>query len=667
MKAKQKKSRVQKIFMFLARHKLHLFPALVILLVIILTVTKISGTSLGIYQSYLYGDGSKDSNLLYGHPQGIRSDEWLVTSQLTIAQHENDYTQTNQNFIENKNMSILSDVPYLDWSLLFKPQNLGFFIIPFEQAFALRWWFLLAVLLISAYYFTLKLIPRKIVLAILSAIIVSFSPFVFWWYQTGTLGSLAYGFLILCLIMNLLDAGQRKFTGRVSKKAYLLVNSAALSYAATAFAFLLYPPFQIPVALVIAFFSIGYTLNKRSSIAGNDWLKLLAPIIGASIVSVLFCLLFVATRMDAIKATTETVYPGNRESASGGYSVKQLFVSYLQPQLQREDRGAHYIQNQSESSNFILLPTFFLIPSIAVFIWLYRKRNTFDWVLLFIILCNLLFLAHLFIPLASPITHLFLLGMVPQTRLLIGLGFVGIILVIYLIKLLGQSFQPTKKIALIIIAYAVAYLGISIAAGIATSQLYPKFISSTPLIILLACALVIPQALIILGKYRLGLGLLAIFSLLSVFQINPLYRGLGPIYDSEVTRTIKAISTEQDVWGAVDQIQIENLPQLSDRRALSGVSTYPSVNFWEDHTQENQSSIYNRYAHIVITSNDTSELELIQPDLFLVSGACTRKIVMEIDYLVSTTPLNQTCQKLVKTVSYPARTFYIYKIDHSSV
>jgi hypothetical protein len=257
--------------------------------------------------------------------------------------------------------------------------------------------------------------------------------------------------------------------------------------------------------------------------------------------------------------------------------------------------------------------------------------------------------------------------MVPQTRLLIGLGFVGIILVIYLIKLLGQSFRPSKKIALIIIAYCAIYLCISIAAGIATSQLYPKFISSTPLIILLACALVIPQSLIILGKYRLGLGLLAIFSLLSVFQINPLYRGLGPIYNSEVTRTIKEMSSEQDVWGAVDQIQIENLPQLSDRRALSGVSTYPSVKFWKDHTQEKQSSIYNRYAHIVITSNNTSELELIQPDLFLVSGSCTRKIVMEIDYLVSTAPLNETCQKLVKTVSYPARTFYIYKIDHSSI
>lgn len=665
MSAKQKKSRIQKIFTSLAKHKRHLFPALVILFVVILTATKISGTSIGMYQSYLYGDGTKDSNLILGHPRAIRSDEWLVTSQLTIAQSTNEYTQTNQNFIENKNMSILSDVPYLDWSILFKSQNLGFFIMPIEHAFALRWWFLLALLVISAYYFALKLLSDRVLLAVMSSVIITFSPFVFWWYQTGTLGSLAYGFLILCLVMNLLDIGQKKFTGKMTKKLYALINGVALTYALTAFAFLLYPPFQIPVALVVAFFSLGYLISKRSVVSGLGWLKIMAPIIIAVIISVSLCLLFVVTRMDAIKATTETVYPGKRESTSGGYSVTQLFVSYLQPQLQRDTRGTKYIENQSESSNFILLPTFFLIPSIAVFLWLYKKRNRFDWVLLFIILCNLLFLAHLFIPAATPITHVFFLGLVPQTRLLIGLGFVSIILVIYLIKVLGPSFRPSKKTVLIITAYSLAYLGISIFAGFVTSSLYPGFISNKPLIILLACILVTSQSLILLGKYRLGLGMVVLFSLVSVVIINPLYRGLGPIYNSEITKTIKEISSEQDVWGAVDQIYIENLPQLSDRKAVSGVSTYPSIEFWEDNTQENQSSIYNRYAHVIISSNNESELELIQPDLFVVSGACTRKISLVIDYLLSTTPINDGCKELMKTVQYPNKTFYIYKVLHA--
>lgn len=662
MVTKRKKSRLQKTFAFMVQHKRHLFPVLVILFVIILTAAKISGTSIGMYQSYLYGDGSKDSNLIFGHPRAIRSDEWLVTSQLTIAQTTNEYSQTNSNFVEDKNMSILSDVPYLDWSILFKAQNLGFFVMPIEHAFALRWWFLLAVLLISSYYFALKLLSNRILLAAMSSMIISFSPFVFWWYLTGTLGSLAYGFLILCLVMNLLDIGQKKFTGKMTRKLYVFINSALLAYAVTSFALLLYPPFQIPIALVVTFFSLGYLLSKRSVISGLDWLKITAPIILALIVSIALCLLFVATRMDAIKATTETAYPGKRESTSGGYSVTQLLVSYLQPQLQRDSRGTKYIENQSESSNFILLPTFFLIPSIAVFVWLYVKRNRFDWVLLFIILCNLLFLAHLFIPAATPVTHIFFLGMVPQTRLLIGLGFVSIILVIYLIKVLGKSFRPGKKTALIITAYSLAYLGISIYAGVITSDLYPGFITNKLLIILLACILVVAQSLILLGKYRLGLLLLVVFSLMSVVMINPLYRGLGPIYNSEVTKTIKEISTEQDVWGTVDHIYIENLPQISDRKAVTGVSTYPSVEFWKDNTEGDQSFIYNRYAHVVITSNDKFELELIQPDLFLVSGACTRKISLTINYLLSTTPIDDSCKELLRTVQYPNRTFYFYKV-----
>lgn len=663
MATRSSKSQPKKLLNFLSRHKKHLFPVIILVLVFILTASKLSGTSLGIYESYLYGDGSKDPNLILGKPQGIRSDEWLVTSQLTIAQSENNYTQTNPNFIQDKNMSILSDVPYLDWSIIFKAQNIGFFIIPTEYAFALRWWFLLAILLISAYYFALKFLPNKIILSIFLSIIAAFSPFVFWWYQTGTVGSLAYGFLILNLVVNLIDINSKKFKTKKTRQLYILVNTAVLAYSLTAFAFLLYPPFQIPIALVIAFFSVGYLLNRRFPFKNvRTWLKTLLPILCAGIIAGILCGLFIATRMEAIKATTETVYPGKRDSSSGGYDLERLLVPYLQPQLQRDERGAKYIQNQSESSTFVLLPTFFLIPSIAVFMWLYRKRNKFDWVLLALILCNLLFLAHLFLPIATPITKLFLLGLVPQTRLIIGLGFLAIILTLYIMRVLGPSFRPKKHILIGIILYTGFFLAVSIWAGILTSRMYPDFISSKLFILLLACALIIPHGFILAGRYLIGIGFIMLFSLASVVFIHPLYRGLGPIYNSEITRTIKSVSTEQDVWGAVDQIYIENIPQLSDRRAVSGVSTYPSVDFWEKHTTDNLNSIYNRYAHVVMTSSNDSELELIQPDLFLVSGACDRKIMDTIDYLLSATPLDSSCYKLIKTVLYPARTFYIYQV-----
>lgn len=636
------------------------FPAILIAILLIFTALNLNGSSIGVYHSFLYGNSKKDPDLIVGKPQTIRSDEWLVNTQMTIAQEKNGYKQINQNFAENKDMSLVIDAPYIDWSAAFKPQNFSFFILSFEHAFAFKWWLLIVTLLISAYFFFLKLLGKK-TLAILVAIIIGFSPFVFWWYQTSTIAVLAYGFLILLVSMSLIDKTKwTVFSEKLTKTQSTILKTVILSYLLIAFGLILYPPFQIPVAIVVAFFMLGYLINTGE----RSWRKilvLLAPFGIAVVITAAACGAFLLTRASTVSAVANTVYPGKRVVATGGYDVKKLLVTYLQPNLQREGQGNMYIMNQSESANFIVLPLFLLVPAVAALAWLYVKKHRIEWILLSLVTCTVLFMADLFVPNIDLFTKLFALHLVPHERLLIGLGFLSVVLAGYLIKLGAKDIKFTRTMLLAVGGYTAAFFAVSVWAGFETSRLYPHFVSNKISIMLLAGFLSICLGFLIMNRPKLGLGLLALFSVASVIFIHPLYRGLGPIYNSEVTSTIQNLSTKDDVWAAAQHIYLENLPQMSGRKAVTGLAPYPTTSFWKRYSEEKGDAVYNRYAHTFLSTNNSSSLVLVGSDLFAISAGCKRKIAEKITYIVSTTELPESCNKLVKTVKYPAATFYFYK------
>jgi hypothetical protein len=641
------------------------FPTLAAAVLIILSLLQISGSSIGAYQTYLNGD-QKDSALLLGRPQGVRSDEWLVATQLTIAQKASNYPATNSNYSEPKNLGIITDAPTLEWSALFKPQNLAFFFLPFQFAFALKWWLLLFGLIVSAYYFFLRLSKNNILLSILAATIIAFAPFVFWWYQTSTIGPLVYGFIITILSMSIINNRQWKPFGKLIRQPYLNVLKAIiLGYFLSAFALILYPPFQIPIAIVGAAFILGYFLNKRSSLQRPFLKRIIFTLLGAIVIAASVSATFVITHSEEVRTITSTAYPGKREVSSGGYDMRTLLVTYLQPQLQRGANGPYYIQNQSESSNFILLPLFFIIPAIAVLVWLYIKKRRIDWILVTLLLCCLLFIAHLFIPLPIILTKLAFLHMVPQSRLLIGLGFLGIILAVYTSMIIKRELSRAKELIILAAAYSVVYFIIIVCAGFEIARLYPNFIGSKALIVSLALVLTIGMSLLVMGRLKLGLAIVAIFSIASVFYIHPLYVGLGPIYESKLTQKVQSLSNKEDVWATAGDILLENVPQMSGRKAITGVNPYPSLEFWKQYSQNE--AIYNRYAHVLLSCNDTDALILVQPDQFAVSASCKRPVLQKIDYILSSTPLTDSCNLLVDTLEYPARTFYFYKVSHSQI
>jgi hypothetical protein len=637
-------------------------------------VFQINGSSIGgSYYRAFYGNG-KDPNLLVNQPQPIRSDEWLVTTQLTIAQKEAGFPRFNPNIDAGRDMSVVGDAPYKDWSVVFKPQNLSFLVLPFGMAFAFKWWLLLYLTIVSCYFVVLRFFPAKRLFASLMGVAVACSPFLFWWYSTGTMGPMFYGFFLILLGMRIINAEPLPLLGkrfaRYSQAAYATI----LGYLLACFAIILYPPFQIPIGLAVAFLLAGYYVDQFGfrKILSRESLRRLAVFVAGAVLASLVVLAFVKTRSGVIDAIRHSAYPGVRRLELKGYPAHEIFSTYLMPQLQRISRAAHYYTNQSEASQFILLLPYTLIPGFAALFARYRQDRRISWQLLMVQLCAILFFCDMLIPgrFLLPLFKVTLLTQVQHGRLFIGLGFLGVLQLLLLARALSELKLDRRKLNIIAALYSFACLAVVAWVGQYTRHHWPQFIFSKPLIAGLGIFFTLIIFCFLTLRLRIATTLLLLFTLISVYRVHPLYHGLGPYYEGTLVKTIDRVSKPGDSWVNLDNLIFENAPLVAGRDSVSGLKPYPDIKYWRQvagtGSHNHNDYIYNRYAHVYFNTNDTArpeDLHLIGPDSFSVRFGCTPFIKSHVDYALSIHIISYPCTQKVAEVHYPLVTFYMYKID----
>jgi hypothetical protein len=648
-------------------HKsLWLFPLTLGVLLICLTALRINGSSIGIYHSMFYGN-TKDPDLLFNKPQEVRSDEWLVNSQLTIAQSTLGYPKVNHNIDVGRDMSLIGDAPYKDWSSIFKLQNVAFFILPLEYAFAFKWWLLLFLTIISAYFLVLRFFPRKRLFASLVGTAFGFSPFFFWWYSAGTFAPIFYGLFIIILSVRIINGEKIIFIRNKHSFLTQIIYVTVLSYLLVCFALILYPPFQIPIMLAVGACITGVFLEKHSSVKqliSKVSITKIGVFFAAIIIAGIIIGLFLLTRVGAVKAINNTKYPSHRTVLSGGTPLYQLFATQLQPQLQREARGNHYYGNQSEASNFVLLLPFLLIPGFLLLIYDYRHKGKINWPLLTIQLCAILFLVHMFLGGLNPLYKIFFLDKVPHARLWVGLGFVGFIQLLLVIKSIESVDISSRKLTLNAGIYSLLCLLVLLWSGFYVRSSFPKFISSALLIGLLSLIFSVIIFCLLSRRLLWGASIMLIFSFASVYQIHPVYRGLGPLKDNKLFQKMQAVSRPTDTWATTDTIQIENFALMSGRDSITGVKLYPELPFWRQVEGSKKDDIYNRYAHVIfVSAPDFKEtFRLVHPDFFEVGISCNKFITSNVDFILDTYPINRPCLKLNDKIVFPGDTFFIYRV-----
>lgn len=642
------------------------FPVVLFLVMLVLTGLRIHGSSVGMYHQILNGETVDDPNLLWGNPRPIRSDEWLSMTPVIASQVQNDFPRFNEDLGSGRDVSLQPELPYRDWTMFFRPQNLSFFVMPLEFAFAFKWWFLMYILVVSCYFFTLRIMKGKKLFAILFSIAMVLSPFLLWWHQTGVYATIAYGFMVAILGMRLITKETIPFLKNKPQYWSDILHMTGIAYIITCFGLILYPPFQIPIAIVVLFFMIGYLLEKliNKKIGWKILLRRVGFIAGGVVIAGIIGGVFILTRQEVIHAISNTVYPGSRVVSSGDLKLIKVFDGFVMPQLQTS-KGVHLPNNQSEASNFILLMPYLLVPAIALVVYQYKRTRKVDWVLVMITLCALMFLARVFIPFGDPFYKLLLLHKVPNIRLMIGIGFVGMLVTLLVFKRMNDLKANRGYLNLLAFTYGLACLMAVLWVGYHIFNSHPLFLNGNHLLLWgMAGTFVAIIVLLLAKRTMLAVTLLLLFSLGSTVRINPLYQGLGFVKDNTIVQQIRQISNPDDTWATVGTIQFDTLPLLADRQSLSGVQFYPDLNFWSKVDGPQHEFMYNRQGHLLFVDDPaiTEPFHLVQGNYLQVKFMCSDFIKKELDFVVATAPMNHACINLKSTVNYPKLTFYLYEI-----
>jgi len=649
-------------------HSVWLFPILLTLILFTLTAFKISGSSVGSYYSYFYGN-QKNRDLLGGRPRGIRSDEWLVTTPLTIAQKNNNFQRINTNIGNGEDMSLILDVPYKEWSVVFKPQNLIFFVLPLDYAFAFKWWLLAYLLILSCYLFVISLDSSKKTFAILLSLTIYFSPFVQWWYQSSTLSSLFFSFFAITLLLKIFEKKKGKHT-------YLF--SVLLAYVLTCFLLILYPPFQIPCMLAMLAFGIGVLLKARKDLPPKDYRLRLFHVVCAILAATLLTLTFLKTRINTVDLIRNTAYPGHREQQSGGFDLLHTFAGHTSPNLQFGGKSRFYavvkngLTNQSEASNFIYIFPFLFLPYLYL---IYKRLGGFnkDPLLLSVNLCIMAFLLWLFVGHNKLMGQLTLLKMVPHQRLLIGLGLLGTIQLALFAVLYSKSRKPLISLKKSLV-YALVIFIIELILGILVSKTMPGYIS---LLRVMLFSIPIPAAIYLLLSNKPEKALLFLLSIgiVSTLIIHPVYKDINVLENTKLSNTIKETAAKKDGAWITDEFIIENFASMNGAKTFSGVYTYPQFEIWKSLREDTPINVYNRFAHAVFSfdrvidqSVDTT-ISLEGPDsIKITTEPCDSKLLgIGVRFIMTIKKLDEdeACINSVQEITYPNVSIYIYELRNN--
>lgn len=641
------------------------FPGFLIILLVTLTALRISGSSVGQYHTHLYGAQAKDSALMAGEPRKIRSDEWGVNTPLTVSQVKEGFPAINKTTGQGQDMALTFDVPYAEWSTLFKPQNWSFFVMPIEFAFAFKWWFMAVLLMLACYICTLTLLPRRYPLASLLSISLFCSPFIHWWYQAGSILPTAYALCITALATRIL---------RETSRLRIYTEIALLTYFLTCFAFIAYVPFIVPLALVAGGFIAGHIINELLRAKNRvQYLKRISLLIAPVIVTCTLFLFFLHAHSGVIQALGNSVYPGDRTESSGGYSLLQLLGGYYNLQLQSDARAAGLNLNQSEASNFILLFPLLLPLFIYTFAWRKKLKLQIDWRVIILLGIALVFVIRLFVPPSEILFNALQLNRIPHNRLLIGFGILNIFLVIISIQHIAKISAPPmlQRINALWAFVIVALMGLGLKI---------HFIGYLESLIKIACISLVFALIIWLlmaKRFTVALALLAAYSLISVIHVNPLYQGLGIIRSSAISSEIAHIGDAKGNWVVGDHAAfVEELPAAQGVNALSGVYAYPQLSVWSGIGSDPATqAVYNRYAHVFFSVESlygpTQQLDsYFDPpalDAFRVhTDPCGEFLKQQnVRYVLMTQELVSSCARKIGTIPYPAITFFIYELTPS--
>ena len=636
------------------------FPIILLIPIVILCALGINISSIGTFSEAI--DGNAGSNRIFGQNSWIRSDEYLATAPILLSQDENGNPKVNEDIGTGIDLGIQANVPTKSIFSLFKPPVWMFIISDSpDVGFAFYWWIQIYILIIGTYFFILELTKKNYPLAIIGSLIFFFTPFVQWWTSFILIG---YASMIGFCLLRILKA---------SKKLEIVIMATLFYFFSIAFALILYPPFQIVLIWSCVFVVLGYLFNNFKDISHSLLLKFKIINISIAFFLILITLfLFVLDQQNTVEIMTHTVYPGVRSYLGGGLSITQLFNGFYNILLQSDFNGVPLGQrNQSEASSFFLYSPAIIIFYLIAFLKNIKNLKKPDYILIFLSLWIILLSLFSLIPFPEWFGKYTFLSMVPPFRTIIGIGFTSYVLTFYFLssKKIPLSENIILPIFISLCVGIMTYLmGITFYNGNAEFFSKPEILSPIIKIVLIS-AFSFASTYLLLRKHKLlFISSLLIFSVASTIFVNPLYKGIGSIDETDFAKTInKYISSPEKKWVVYGDHRFAQYLLANGQSVLNGIHYYPLFDMWEVIDPEKKYiEIYNRYAHIHFSDTENSKdlIELIYADQINVNiDPCDNKLrELNVELFLLTEKTDYTCLIYRESVNtYLRGDLYIYE------
>ncbi|MEZ3160055.1 hypothetical protein AB1K54_05830 [Microbacterium sp. BWT-B31] len=635
---------------------------------VVLVGLGLTGSSSGAVHSLI--STSADADLVSGHPQAIRSDEWFVQTPWTISQVEQGLPIRNETFPGGMDATVQHDLPALDWSTALRPHLLGFLVLPLDQAMAFKWWLPGFAMIAAVYLFVVALLPRRPVAASMIAVGFFFAPFFQWWYLSITFFAAAWAFLVMATVVWSL-----KSRGRWGP----WVLAALCSYVTVTMGTTIYVPFIVPAVLVTLAFSVGAVLTrdaKGESIGRR--VRRMIPLLVAGAVAIAVLALWLLTRWQTIVGFTSTVYPGERLQNVGGAGLREfdaLFSGPLSGSLESTS-GHPFAANSSEASTF-LLPGIFLA---VVLVWLvvdrFRSTRRIDWLTVAVLAMGALLLAFLFIPGWDPVAHVLLLDRTTYGRVRMGFGILSIVMIVLVAVRISEhreaGLRPVPHwvaavctlLAAVVVARVAWVLVREFGLSALREQVHLTGMVAAAVVLLLFVGSV---WLFARGHLAGGAAVVLVVSIAAASGVNPLYRGVVDLRETDIAAEIERLNANSPGnWVGISTTTLPTMLLIETAvPSFNGFQSAPSEDMWSEiDPGGREEAIWNRLANVswVVGEGEPDPRNPAQDQIQMTFDSCSVFAQENVRWVISEVPVQQSCLSLISTVTEGPTVMRFYEV-----
>ncbi len=281
--------------------------------------------------------------------RGVRVDEWNYHTPAILNQMFRDHPLMLGDGDEGPGKAmLLANVPCRHFTQLFRPQFWGFHFLRVELAFSVYWQAKALWLLTGTFTLFLLLTGGASRLSAFGALWFFFSAYTQWTYSWPSLLPEMIGLFcwVICLNCYLL-------VGR--RPGWLALAAVGSAAGMINFALCAYPPQQIPLIAIGVFLTAGWVWTQRRRIftrVGAGRRALAAA--GCLGLTAAVLLGFYLDAKPTLLAAANTVYPGQRVCAGGGY-VGWFYISHLLDFWKTETHYPVALGNPCETTGYFWL------------------------------------------------------------------------------------------------------------------------------------------------------------------------------------------------------------------------------------------------------------------------------------------------------------------------